>query len=146
VRSFAVGHKIRRTTKVFRLAQRGSFHYGEILNSLFDQSPRATAVGYDRDLNTPGYASLLPVIQDHLSEIFRLHGAVDSALPLLVPKVDGEDYGPNTVFLLDRQGEVLSLPRNGLVPMARRAAQSNIRRIKRFHICDVYNLRYSGHL
>lgn len=99
-------------------------------------------MGYDRDLIVSGYASLIPVIQDHLSEIFRLHGAVDCPLPLLLPNVD-EVHGPNTVFLLDRQGELLSLPRNGLIPMARRAAQGHIQRIKRFHIGDVYNLRYA---
>lgn len=117
-------------------------HYGEILNSFFKQSPSATALGYDRELNVPPYAPLLPIIQDHLSEIFRLHGAVDSPLPLLLPRVDREDYGPNTVVLLDRQGDLVTLPRNALLPMARRAAQSYIRRIKRYHIGDVYTARY----
>lgn len=123
-------------------AQRGSVHYGEILNSFFEQSPRLAALSYDKDLNVPPYASLLPIVQDYLSEIFRLHGAVDSPLPLLLPRVEREDYSPNTVVLLDRQGDLVSLPRNGLVLMARRAAQSNIRRIKRYHIGDVYSARY----
>ncbi|KAF8580136.1 Serine/threonine-protein kinase [Ramaria rubella] len=126
------------------MTQRGSAHYGEILNSFFDQSPQSTALSYDRDVKVPAYASLLPIVQDYLAEIFRLHGAVDSPLPLLLPKVDREDYGSNTVFLLDRQGELVSLPRNGLIPMARRAAQSNIRRIKRYHIGDVYSASLGG--
>ncbi|KAF8527423.1 hypothetical protein BU17DRAFT_81573 [Hysterangium stoloniferum] len=126
------------------MTQRGSVHYGEVLNSLFGQAPRPTALAYDRDLLVPAYAPLLPIVQDHLSEIFRLHGAVDSSLPSLLPKVQSDDYGPNTVFFLDRDGELVSLPRNGLLPMARRAAQNNIRRIKRYHIGDVFSTSLGG--
>jgi len=124
------------------IAQRGSVHYSEILNSFFSQEARPAALLYDRDFVPPAYAPLLRVVQDHLRDIFRMHGAIDSTLPLLLPKIQRDDYGPNTVFLLDRQGELLTLPRNGLIPMARRAAQHNIRRIKRYHIGDVYSNRY----
>ncbi|KIJ54354.1 hypothetical protein M422DRAFT_73814 [Sphaerobolus stellatus SS14] len=126
------------------MTQRGSVHYSEILNSFFNQEARPTAFVYDRDFIPPTYAPLLPIIQDRLVEIFRMHGAIDSTLPLLLPKAQREEYGPNTVFLVDRQGELLTLPRNGLIPMARRAAQHNIRRIKRYHIGDVYSNSMGG--
>lgn len=125
----------------FNIAQRGSVHYSEILNSFFSQSARPTALVYDHDFKAPSYSPLLPIIQDKLSEIFKTHGAINSPLPLLLPKIDRQDYGPDTVFLLDRQGELLTLPRNGLISLARRASQINIRRIKRYHIGDVYSMR-----
>lgn len=114
----------------------------EVLGSFFNEPSNPTALIYDRNPLIPPYSPLLPIIQDHLSNIFRLHGAVESSMPLLLPNIDREKYGPNAVYLLDRQGELVSLPRNGLVPMARRAAQLNIRRIKRYHIGDVYSTRY----
>lgn len=117
-------------------------HYTEVLNSFFSQPATLTSLIYDRNPVISPYSSLLPIIQDHLSSIFRLHGAVDSPMPLLLPNIDSEKYGPNAVFLLDRQGELVALPRNGFIPMARRAAQLNIRRIKRYHIGNVYSTRY----
>ncbi|GJJ13244.1 hypothetical protein Clacol_007495 [Clathrus columnatus] len=126
------------------MTQKGSVHYTEVLNSFFSQPSGPTALTYDRNPFVPQYSPLLPIIQDHLANIFRLRGAVDSSMPLLLPNVDGQDHSPNTVFLLDRQGEVVSLPRNGFVPMARRAAQLNIRRIKRYHIGNVYSTGIGG--
>ena len=72
--------------------------------------------------------------------IFRLHGAVDLEPPLLLPVMDSKDEG-NRAVLLDRHGEVVSLPNNALVPFARLAARSNTKRIKRFHIGDIFRAK-----
>jgi translation initiation factor 2-alpha kinase 4 len=42
------------------------------------------------------------------------------------------------VLFVDRHGEVVVLPNNALIPFARVAARNNLKRIKRFHIGDIY--------
>ena len=54
-----------------------------------------------------------------------------------MPVANFESEHSQAMFL-DRQGEVVTLPNNALVPFARLAARSNITRIKRYHIADVY--------
>jgi len=44
----------------------------------------------------------------------------------------------NQAIFLDRHGEVVALPNNALVPFARLAARGNIKRIKRYHVTDIY--------
>jgi len=58
--------------------------------------------------------------------------------PLLMPttKLYSDDHSP--VTFLDRQGDLVTLPRNALVPFARMAARTNIQRIKRFHIGSIF--------
>ena len=70
-------------------------------------------------------------------QIFRLHGAIDMDPPLLLPVLNPEEDYSRAVFL-DRNGDVVALPNNPLAPFARMAARINIRRIKRFHISDIY--------
>lgn len=56
---------------------------------------------------------------------------------LLLPVTNPEDDQSRVMFL-DRHGDVVALPNNALTPFARLAARANIRRIKRYHIGDIY--------
>ncbi|KAI0066910.1 Serine/threonine-protein kinase [Artomyces pyxidatus] len=113
-------------------------HHQAVLAALFNQTSKgARGLLYDSEVEHPEHASLNGVVRDTLSAIFRLHGAVEMEPPLLMPATDVEDE-TSRVLMVDRHGEVVSLPNNGLVPFARLAARTNLRRIKRFYIGDTY--------
>jgi translation initiation factor 2-alpha kinase 4 len=93
---------------------------------------------YDIEAQLPDHASVLNgIVEERLAAIFRLHGAVDVEPPLLMPVMQPEDDSNQATFL-DRHGDIVSLPNNLLVPFARLAARGNTKRIKRYHISDVY--------
>lgn len=119
-------------------AKADSPHHQAVLSSLFDQ-PVNSIRGYlyDAEVEIPEYASLNNIVQERISAIFRLHGAVDMEPPLFVPVVNADAEQSQAVFI-DRHGEVVTLPNNALLPFARLAARGNITRIKRFHITDIY--------
>jgi len=58
--------------------------------------------------------------------------------PSLFMPVVNVDVEHNQAIFLDRHGEVVTLPNNALVPFARLAARGNIKRIKRYHVADIY--------
>jgi eukaryotic translation initiation factor 2-alpha kinase 4 len=119
-------------------AKPNSPHHQTVLNSLFKQPPRPSrAYLYDMEADPPEYASLNNIVQDRLAAIFHLHGAVDMEPPLLMPVLDPEEEKNQATFI-DRHGDVVTLPNNILVPFARLAARGNIKRIKRFHITNVF--------
>lgn len=113
-------------------------HLQSILSSLFNQ-PAKPVRGflYDAQAELPEHATLNGKVIDCLVDIFRLHGAVSMEPPLLMPVVNPEEDRNRAVFL-DRHGEVVSLPNNALLPFARLAARENTRRIKRYHVGDIY--------
>ncbi|TDL16229.1 Serine/threonine-protein kinase [Rickenella mellea] len=119
------------------MAHPDSPHYQAVLSSLFNQPPKPVR-GLLYDLQMPEHASLNGIVQDRLTEIFRLHGAVDMEPPLLMPQTTVGSNEQRQAFLLDRHGEVIVLPSNALVPFARLAARTSTSRIKRFHIGDTY--------
>lgn len=122
-------------------AKADSPHHQAVLSSLFSQPPRpGRGFIYDLEADLPEHAALNGIVQERLSAIFRLHGAVDMEPPLLMPVVDSEDEKHQATFI-DRQGNVVTLPDNILFPFARLAARGNIKRIKRFHITDVFRPR-----
>ncbi|KAJ6518529.1 kinase-like domain-containing protein [Mycena vulgaris] len=85
-------------------------HFQAVLSSLFSQSqPPARRFLYDIEAELPEHAALNDIVQERLSYIFRLHGAVDMEPPMLMP--------------------IVVLPHNLL---------GNISRIKRYHIANVY--------
>jgi eukaryotic translation initiation factor 2-alpha kinase 4 len=102
---------------------------------------------YDRQDDLPEHirqsqqqaAGLFPVVRARLTEIFRLHGAVDMDPMLLMP-VTGEE-NENNVMLLDKHGDPLILPGDGILPLARLAAKREVTRIKRYHIGEVYKAK-----
>lgn len=105
---------------------------------MFSQPPsKVRGFLYDAEAELPEHAALNDIVQDRIASIFRLHGTVYMEPSLLMPVANFESEHSQAMFL-DRQGEVVTLPNNALVPFARLAARSNITRIKRYHIADVY--------
>ena len=120
------------------LAKPDSPHHQAVLSSLFNQPPnQVRGYLYDAEAELPEYASLNHIVQDRVAAIFRLHGAVDMEPSLFMPVVN-VDVEHNQAIFLDRHGEVVTLPNNALVPFARLAARGNIKRIKRYHVADIY--------
>ncbi|KAI8973080.1 Serine/threonine-protein kinase [Trametes punicea] len=121
-------------------------HLQAVLSTLFNQPVKAVRTFlYDTDAEPPEHATLNTIVIDRLEQIFHLHGAVDIEPPLLMPVTNPKDDRSRTLFL-DRHGEVVALPNNALAPFARAAARADIKRIKRYHISDVYHPNViSGH-
>lgn len=90
----------------------------------------------------PEHAALNDTVQERLASIFRLHGAVDMEPPLLMPVMEPDDESHQATFL-DRHGDVVTLPDNILVPFARLAARGSLKRIKRYHIANIYRPKYA---
>ena len=57
--------------------------------------------------------------------------------PLLMPITDLEE-AKNQATFINRYGDIVALPNNILVAFARLAARGNIRRIKRYHIDNIF--------
>jgi len=122
-------------------AKPDSAHHQTALATLFKQPPRPSrAFIYDLEADFPEYASLNETVQDRLAAIFHLHGAVDMEPPLLMPITDPEE-AKNQATFIDRYGDIVALPNNILVAFARLAARESIRRIKRYHIMNVFRPR-----
>lgn len=108
-----------------------------VLSTLFSQTTKAShGILYDQD-EVPEHTTLNGIVHDRMVQIFRLHGAIDMEPPLLLPVLNPDEDYSRAVFL-DRNGDVVALPNSPLAPFARMAARINIRRIKRFHISDIY--------
>ncbi|KAL0961127.1 hypothetical protein HGRIS_006101 [Hohenbuehelia grisea] len=120
------------------MTNRNSPHHQAVLSSLFSEPLEAARnFNYDAEADPPEHASLNGVVQDRLSALFRLHGAVDIEAPLLMPIVKSEDDKTQAIFI-DKHGAIVGLPSNLLVPFARLAARTNVRRHKRYHVGDIY--------
>ena len=81
------------------------------------------------------------VVEERLGAIFHLHGAVDMEPPLLMPITDIEEEKSQATFI-DQHGDIVALPNNILIPFARLAARESIKRIKRYHIANVFRPKY----
>ena len=113
-------------------------YHQAVLSSLFAQRSKGVrGLLYDHEVDHGEHSSLTGIVRDALAAIFRLHGAIEMEPPLLMPLLDSDDDS-NRAILLDRHGEVVSLPNNGVWSYARLAARTNLRRIKRFHIGDIF--------
>ncbi|KAF9445879.1 Serine/threonine-protein kinase [Macrolepiota fuliginosa MF-IS2] len=120
------------------MAKQDSPYHQAVISSLFTQTPKASrSFLYDSQSDPPEHAALNATVQEHLAAIFRLHGAVDMEPPLLMPVMDQEDQRNHATFI-DRHGDLVNLPNNLLVPFARMAARTGIKRIKRYHITNAY--------
>ncbi|KAI6146889.1 kinase-like domain-containing protein [Pisolithus tinctorius] len=120
------------------MSKKDSPYYQGVLSTLFNQpGDQVRSYLYDLEAEIPEHAHLNTIVQDKLSSIFRLHGAVDMEPLLLVPSTGPEDSQSQAAYV-DRHGEVVCLPNNALVPFARLAARNNVQRIKRFHITNIY--------
>ena len=122
----------------FSTAQPDSAHYQTTINALFEQRASGVrALLYDHDLEQSEHTALNGIVRDTLAAMFHTHGAIEMEPPLLIPLTDADEE-TNRAVLLDRHGEIVSLPNNALLPFARMAARSQLQRIKRFHIGDIY--------
>lgn len=131
-------HLPKPTTKPILPAKRDSPHLQAVLSSLFNQpSKPVRGFLYDTQAETPDHVTLYGKVIDCLVGIFRLHGAVNMEPPLLMPITNIEEERNRAVYV-DRHGEIVGLPNNVLLPFARLAAREERKRIKRFHIGDVY--------
>ncbi|KAI5992946.1 kinase-like domain-containing protein [Pisolithus albus] len=120
------------------MSKKDSPYYQGVLSTLFNQpGDQVRSYLYDLEAEIPEHAHLNTIVQDKLSSIFRLHGAVDMEPLLLVPSTGPEDSQSQASYV-DRHGEVVCLPNNALVPFARLAARNNVQRIKRFHVTNIY--------
>ena len=119
-------------------AKSDSPHLQAVLSTLFSQPAKPYRMFlYDLEAQFPEHSALNALVIDRLVNIFRLRGAVDMETPLLLPVTNPEEDRNRPMFI-DRHGELVSLPNNALHPFARSAARNNIRRIKRYHVSDVY--------
>jgi translation initiation factor 2-alpha kinase 4 len=119
-------------------AKSDSPHRQAVLAALFNQTSRGVrGFLYDNDVEHPEHTSLNGIVRDTLTTTFRLHGAIEMAPPLMMPVTDNNDDTTRVLFV-DRHGEVVWIPNNALIPFARTAARNNLKRIKRFHIGDIY--------
>lgn len=122
-------------------AKKDSPYYQGVLSTLFNQpGDQVRSYTYDLEAETPEHAHLNTVVEDRLSAIFRLHGAVGMDPALLVPSNSPEDSQSQAAFI-DRHGDIICLPNNALVPFARLAARNSVQRIKRFHVTNIYRPR-----
>ena len=109
-----------------------------MLTTLFSQRTKASrAFLYDSNEELSEHTTLNGIVHDRMVELFRLHGAVDMEPPLLMPMINPEDDGTRAMFL-DKNGDVIALPNNAFSPFGRLAARLNLRRIKRYHVCNIY--------
>ncbi|KAL5519904.1 hypothetical protein ACEPAG_1564 [Sanghuangporus baumii] len=114
-------------------------YYPAVLASLFSRSPRPTGE-FLYDYNFPETSILRDAVIEHLKDLFKLHGARDVDVPLLMPLTDKHLETTRQVLLLDQHGEIVTLPSNALLPFARLAARHKTTRIKRYHIGDMYRV------
>lgn len=94
-----------------------------------------------RDFN-PTQMAIREKVFEHITEIFRLHGAVTIDTPVFERKdILTSKYGEDSKLIYDLQdqlGELLSLRYDLTVPFARHLAMNRITNIKRYQIGKVY--------
>ncbi|KAF9231990.1 hypothetical protein BU15DRAFT_90768 [Melanogaster broomeanus] len=94
-------------------------YYQSVLSALFSQpASQFRSLLYDLE-EAPEHAQLNNIVEERISAIFRLHGAVDMEPPLLVPSTNPEENQSQPTFI-DRHG------------------RGGTKRIKRFHITNIY--------
>jgi eukaryotic translation initiation factor 2-alpha kinase 4 len=98
---------------------------------------------YDEE-DRPDHVALDGVVENRLIECFQLHGAVSMDPLLLMPAKQKDIDDSKTATFLDRQGELVALPKHLIQSFARLAARLGIERIKRFHIGNTYRPSPSG--
>ncbi|EIN05395.1 Serine/threonine-protein kinase [Punctularia strigosozonata HHB-11173 SS5] len=125
-------------TAMKKIVTPDSPHLQVLLAALFDMpAKRARGYLYDSDVELPEQTTLDGVVEERLIDIFKLHGAIHGEPALLLPRMNTEDESKRAVFL-DKQGEAVYLPDDMIVPFARLAARAGHKRIKRYHIGDVF--------
>ncbi|KAG8745969.1 hypothetical protein FRC10_006532 [Ceratobasidium sp. 414] len=123
-------------------------HYEALLAKLFDQDPiPVKAFIYNMNAEIPDYAALYDTVEEKIAALFHVHGAVAKEPILLAPNYNtpndvNEDR--QAVTLLDRRGDLVTLPRHAATPFARLAAIEGTTRIKRYYIGNAYRSTSMG--
>ena len=127
-----------------RTANPDSRHYKSLLTALFSNPPNQIRdVLYDEE-EQPEHLALDGVVEDRLISCFQLHGAVSMDPLLLMPAKEANIRDMRMATFLDRQGELVTLPKQLVPSFARLAARLGIERIKRFHIGNTYRTSPNG--
>jgi translation initiation factor 2-alpha kinase 4 len=110
-----------------------------LLRSLFTQpTDPAKVFSYDATGAQREHASFVPIVREQAVSIFKMHGAVEDEPPLLMPLMELQEGEKNAApVFLDRQGDLVMLPKSVVVPLARSAALVGLDRIKRYY-CGQY--------
>lgn len=87
----------------------------------------------------PDHAALYDTVRDKIVAVFHTQGAVSKEPVLLAPNHsttphDDTNEERQSVLLLDRRGDLVTLPRHATTPFARLAAIEGTTRIKRYSI------------
>ncbi|CAE6423470.1 unnamed protein product [Rhizoctonia solani] len=117
-------------------------HYEALLAKLFDQDTvPAKAFIYNTHADIPDHAALYDTVRDKIVSVFHMQGAV-SKEPILLALNHSSNEASNedrqSVILLDRRGDLVTLPRHATTPFARLAAIEGTTRIKRYSISNAY--------
>ncbi|KAH0562566.1 hypothetical protein GP486_002750 [Trichoglossum hirsutum] len=127
------------------LSDPNSPYYQKIMSAFFSQ-PVKQAKDYAWDMGTAAYGLnellLQSTIKDTLTSIFRHHGAVETARPLLFPR--SSHYSNNVVQLLDSSGTLVQLPYDLTLPHARAIARQAPPSQKSFAFGNVYRDLHTG--
>ncbi|KAJ1309999.1 hypothetical protein OPQ81_006755 [Rhizoctonia solani] len=123
-------------------------HYEALLAKLFDQDPiPAKAFIYNMHAEIPDHAALYDTVRDKIVAVFHIQGAVSKEPILLAPNHNSNDISSEErqpVVLLDRRGDLVTLPRHATTPFARLAAIEGTTRIKRYSISNAYRPTPAG--
>ena len=120
------------------IAHRDSSHRDAVLDTLFNRTTKPSkALLFYSGMDSPEYIPMFEMVQEKLTAIFRLHGAINSEPPILTPVLNPSE-SPEDILLLDKRGQVVSLASDGLEPFAREAKRKNYDRIKRFQFFNAY--------
>lgn len=130
------------------LSDSNSPYFDKMLSALFSQpTKQAKDFAWDMDTKDSGDANQLlqqGLVKASLETVFRRHGAVETARPLLFPK--SKHYAnANIVQLLDSSGSLIQLPYDLTLPHARLLAKTAPTALKTFAFGHVYrDLRTGG--
>ncbi|CED82329.1 eIF-2alpha kinase GCN2 [Phaffia rhodozyma] len=124
-----------------------STRYPVLFNHIFSQIPDAVAdfTFDDPDGGPRDHRVYESMVKERLIDLFRRHGAIDWEPPPLLPVTEllGFRKEPGARFL-NRQGQQVELPYDGLVSFARDVARTKLARLKRYHIGQSYRESVTG--
>ncbi|KAK0164782.1 hypothetical protein PV328_003359 [Microctonus aethiopoides] len=132
----------------YTLADSQNKAYKYMMSRFFAQEVTpAEDITYDMKLSSSDVTSsssvsdqcLYEYVKSSLVKIFRRHGGVTCAVPLLMPKLEQlYDCTAPTVKLLTQSGNVVYIPHDLRAPFARYVVYNNIPHLRRYAIKRVY--------
>lgn len=124
------------------LSDRTARGYQRLVAACLDQRPSAAEdYTYHNGMKTKP-ARLLEFVKDAVVKVFKSHGALEFAPPLLIPRARAWDQYPNAVKVMTSSGSVCHLPHDLRLPFARHIAYSGIKNLRRFIVDRVYREKH----